>query len=594
MLVGWTIYVTPISGETNLPELKKVAEPRLKSIYSEVHQVSEFLKPNTKAIVLVFMGTQCPVIAQYAPRLVELSDKYQPKGVQFLGIYSNVGDDVLRMALHAQRCDFPFPPLIDTEHRLADRYQIEVMSEVVVVDRDLKVRYQGAIDNQFKKRGTAAQATQHYLEDALNQFLSNQTVELTHTLASGCKIERREPPVSEQPVTYHKDVAPILQKHCQVCHRAGEVGPFTLTSYRDAFENASMIEETAVERRMPPWHGVLNPKFGDILGDKRMSNDEIETITSWVRQGAKEGDRAETSPPIQWPAATSWGIGKPDFVYKMPAPFKVPATGTLDYQFIRVPLNFPEDRWFRASETKPGNPQVVHHIGLHIVESGDREYNGFAGMAVVFGLNGETSRELNDYVPGDPYNHKVYADNEAVRLPKGTDLLFEVHYTPNGKATTDQSMVAVRWAKSPPEEEILTRVFRKKRGGFKIPPHEGHYRMDDVYYFEQDVLIDSIRPHLHARGKSYQLDIVYRDPKTDEIERRETILAVPNFDFRWQRTYELKTPLRVPAGAELLATAHFDNSELNPNNPNPNAEVLWGLQSADEMFSSRFRYRLAK
>src|SRR6185295_2926395 len=207
-------------------------------------------------VVCIFVGTHCPVVQQYMPRLKEIHETYQPKGVQLLAIYSNVGDNVLGMALHAQDMDIPFPALLDHEHRLADLYQVERTPEVVVLDGKLKKRYQGAIDNQFKKRGNTDAATEDYLENAISQVLAGQTVEPDHVLASGCRIERREPLGIEGPVSFHKDVEPLLQEHCQACHRPGEVGPFSLLSYKDAYNNADMIEEVVSERRMPPWHGI--------------------------------------------------------------------------------------------------------------------------------------------------------------------------------------------------------------------------------------------------------------------------------------------------------------------------------------------------
>jgi len=274
----------------------------------------------------------------------------------------------------------------------------------------------------------------------------------------------------------------------------------------------------------------------------------------------------------------------------------VPKSGTLEYQFFRVRLDLEEDRWFRGVEVKPGNPEVVHHISLHLAPAvSDKRYDGPAAMVQLYGLNGERNRAINDFVPGDSYNAKIYPPDQAVRIPKHTDLIFEVHYTPNNRAaTTDQSMVGFQWADQPPQHEVLTTIFRKPIGGFRVPPFDPHFRVEDTYYFEHDVEIDGIRPHFHYRGKSFRLELIDRDPDTDEIVQRRTILSVPVFDPFWQRTYELATPLRLPAGAELLATGHFDNSKLNPNNPDPSAEVTWGQQTqTDEMFSTRFKFRAA-
>jgi len=359
--------------------------------------------------------------------------------------------------------------------------------------------------------------------------------------------------------------------------------------------NAEKIREVVTDRRMPPWHGLLNPEFGTLRNDKRLSNEEIETLVSWIDAGAPEGNRADAPPPLRWPDQAAWEIGKPDFVYRMPQPFRVPKSGALEYQFFRVPMNLDDDRWFRAVEIKPGNPEVVHHITLHVAPStSSKQLGGLATMAQLYGLNGERAHLINDFLPGDTYNAKTYPPDQAVLIPKHTDLIFEVHYTPNNRAaTTDQSVVAFRWADAPPRQQVHTIVFRKAIGGFRIPPQDPHYRMEDTYYFKHDVDLDAIRPHFHFRGKSYRLELIKRHPQTDEIVERQTILTVPVFDPAWQRTYELATPLRMEAGSELLATGNFDNSPINPNNPDPTAEVHWGQQSSDEMFSTRFKYRLA-
>jgi len=283
-------------------------------------------------------------------------------------------------------------------------------------------------------------------------------------------------------------------------------------------------------------------------------------------------------------------------IFQMSEPFRVPKSGTLEYQFFRVKLNQNEDRWFRGVEIRPGNREVVHHITLHVAPPlKDQKLAGFATMAQLYGLNTESAHVLHDYVPGDLDNAKRYPPGQAVFIPKHSDLVFEVHYTPNNREeVSDQSMVALQWASERPREEILTKIFRKSAGRFRIPPHDSHCKMEDTYYFSQDVVIAAIRPHFHLRGQSYRLERIERDPKTDEISGRETILSVPIYDPAWQRTYELETPLSLPAGTELLATAVFDNSSLNPNNPDPSKEVVWGQQTSDEMFSTRFKYRLAE
>jgi hypothetical protein len=597
LAIAFALIIVPrvLWAGSPLEGLDSAARPHLKSVYSSVHDMKEFSRGDTKAVVCVFLGTECPVARQYLPRLNELSGEFRDKGVRFLGVYADVGVNVLDMATHAHDAEIVFPVFKDVDQRLVKALDVQFVPEVVVLNSKLEKVYQGAIDDQYKRHGRRAAATQNYLHDALAAVVEGRAIEQSYVPASGCPLERSEPKRTPKELTFYKHVAPIVQRRCQHCHREGGPAPFELISFDDVAYNTEKIREVVIDRRMPPWHGFLNPEFGKLANDQRLTDEELDTLVSWIDGGAQEGNAAEAPPPVRFLSDAEWGIGKPDYVFKMPEPFRVPKSGTIEYQFFRVKLDYKEDRWFRGVEIKPGNRQVVHHVTLHVAPSvKDDKFAGFASMAQLYGLTGEHAHLINDYVPGDPYNAKTYPAHQAVVIPKHSDLIFEVHYTPNNKsAVSDQSMVAFQWAKGPPQEQVLTKVFRKATGRFRVPPFESHYRVEDSYYFENDVVIDAIRPHYHLRGRSYRLEIVQRNPQTDEIEERQTVLSVPIFDQGWQRTYELETPLELPAGTELLATGIFDNSDLNPNNPDPSAEVVWGQQTTDEMFSTRFKYRLA-
>ena len=571
----------------------RAERPKLKSIYGVTHGLQELVAEGKPGGVFIFTDVDCPVAQLYVPRLTEMYEEYAPQGIAFYAVYPNNRTDILQMAKHAHDAELPYPALADLDQRLANLLDAEKTPEVVLLDANWEKQYQGAIDDQFKRQGRKPGANVNYLRDAIEQLLAGEPPKIPFTTASGCPIERLKRPAVRPGTTYHRDIAPLMQKHCQGCHRSGGAAPFELTTYEDAYYNAERIQENVVERRMPPWHGFLNPVYGKLGHDAQLSASDIRTIDDWVRSGAAEGDPAEAPPEKAWPDEETWAIGKSDYIYTTDG-FLVPKTGILDYQFFRVKLGFDEDRWFRAVEVKPGSTEVVHHVGLHVVPSSDKGFTGFSGMAELYGLNAEGAILINDYVPGDIYNAKHYPPEQAVRIPKNSDLVFEIHYTPNHREEVfDKSRVGFIWADKPPQEEVFTKVFRKPIGRFRIPPHTSHHTMQDSCYFEHDVWIDAIRPHFHYRGKSFRLELISRDPHSDQITKRETILSVPVWDPDWQRTYELETPLWLPAGSELLATGNFDNSYLNPNNPDPTVSVEYGQQSSDEMFSVRYKYRHA-
>jgi hypothetical protein len=571
------------------------SQATLKSIYSGLHTLEEIRDPQTRAIVVVFLDTECPIANSYVPRLTQLHQQLRDQHVVFLGVYANSRVDVWSMATHAHDANVPFPVFKDVDQQLADALGVKVTPEVVVLDGELNKKYQGPIDNQFRRGGSLPAATEHYLKDALTALLSGEEIKVASRPAAGCPLGRQQPLVSSKEFTFHRDVEPIVQRHCQACHRPEGVAPFSLLTYDDAYYNAERIAEVVGDRQMPPWHGTLNSEFGTLHNDKRLSDEEIEVLTGWAAHGAPEGDKKDAPMAVKWPPANAWDIAKPDYVYKMPQPFRVPKHGVLEYQFFRVPLNSPEDRWYKAVEVRPGHRDVVHHIAVHVVPAGNEQIEGMAAMAMLYGINTQRGNVIADYVPGDSHNAKTYPTDQACRIPKHSDLIFELHYTPNNRQEADdQSMVGFIWSDKAPVEEVERRVFRKPVGRFRIPPNDPHFAMQDSYYFETDVDLDAIRPHFHLRGKSYRLEIIDRNPDSGEITNRKTILAIPRFDQRWQRTYEMEKPLRIAAGTELLATVNFDNSKFNPNNPDPNKEVLWGQQTTDEMFSTWFRYRVAK
>jgi mono/diheme cytochrome c family protein len=352
-------------------------------------------------------------------------------------------------------------------------------------------------------------------------------------------------------VTFTKDVAPIFFNNCVQCHRPGEIAPMSLLTYKDARPWARSIREKVATRVMPPWHA--DPHFGEFANDRRLSDKDIETITAWVDQGAKEGNAKDL--PAAPEFLEGWNIGKPDVVFYLPQEYTVPASGVVEYKYFKVPTNFKEDKWIQASEIRPGVRGVVHHIIV------------FAQKA------NEPQRLIVGYAPGE--QPAVISKGFAKKIPAGSDLIFQVHYTPNGTEAKDKSYVGFVFAKEPPKNEVMTRPVLNAK--FVIPPGDPNYQVESTYTFTQDAHIYSLMPHMHVRGKDFIFKATFPDGTS------QVLLSVPKYDFAWQTYYTLKEPLAAPKRTRLDCLAHFDNSEKNKYNPDPKKEVRWGDQTWEEM-----------
>jgi mono/diheme cytochrome c family protein len=359
--------------------------------------------------------------------------------------------------------------------------------------------------------------------------------------------------------SYSRDVAPIFQRHCQECHRPGEVAPMPLLTYRDARPWAKSIKKHVESRAMPPWHA--DPNHGKFLNDPSLSDEEVRTIVAWVDAGAPEGDPKDLPAPREW--VEGWRIGQPDVVFSMPQEFRVPASGTVPYKYFMVPTHFKEDRWIQAAEARPGNPAVVHHIIAFIREPGKRGE----------GAGAPWERHLCGTAPGnDP---DIFPPGTAKLVKAGSYLVLQMHYTPNGEETTDRSSIGLVFAREPPQHRM--RVQAAMNPLLRIPPGASDHVVKSVFNFGQDSVLWGLMPHMHLRGKSFRFDIVFPDGRTD------TLLNVPRYDFNWQHGYALAQPLEVPAGSRVECTAVFDNSKENRANPDPTQEVRWGDQTWEEM-----------
>jgi hypothetical protein len=366
--------------------------------------------------------------------------------------------------------------------------------------------------------------------------------------------------------TFTKDVAPIFFKNCAECHRPGEVAPMSLMNFKEVRPWAKSIREKVVSREMPPWHA--DPAHGAWSNDKRMSQKEIDTITAWVDGGAMEGDPKDM--PAAPKFAKGWQIGEPDITFQMPEEFTVPAEGAVPYMYFTVPTNFTEDKYIAAMEARAGDLSVVHHIVVYVR---DPKEKASRKQDIGTGLLGALS----------PGNTPFIASPGTAKLIKaGSNLVFQMHYTPSGKVTKDRSIIGLKFAKSPVNKVITTTAAWDAR--FEIPPNAQNHEVRAYYNVEEDIDIISLMPHMHLRGKDYTYIAHYPDG------RQEILLSVPRYDFGWQVYYYPVKPLRMPKGTKIETIAHYDNSTRNAQNPDPSKPVHFGEQTWEEMMNGFFDF----
>jgi hypothetical protein len=380
-------------------------------------------------------------------------------------------------------------------------------------------------------------------------------------------------------VTFSKDVAPIVQQHCQSCHRPGEGAPFSMLTYEEAKPWATAMKQMVVTRAMPPWfEDGHTEKFAN---NRSLTQAQIDTIAAWVDAGAPKGDPKDLPAPLAF--VKGWTIPSPDKIFQLPRAFPIPATGIMDYQYVILPTGFTKDTWVQDVEAAPTDRSVVHHIVAYVRKPGSNYFKGqpkevfFVAPPAKTGEKAEKDDVPSDwlvgYAPGQPPD--MFEPGQAKLIPAGSDIVLEVHYMPEGKATTDQANLGLVLAKEAPTERVMTLSTGNEK--FKIPPGDPDYRVDASFTTQREVTLLGMHPHMHMRGKDMSYRLVFPDGET------RTILNVPHYNWHWQLWYNLAKPIVLPAGTRIECTAHYDNSANNPENPDPTKTITWGQQSFDEM-----------
>ncbi len=401
--------------------------------------------------------------------------------------------------------------------------------------------------------------------------------------------------------TFTKDVAPILQKHCQECHRPGEAVPMTLMSYEEVRPWVKSIRKNVSERLMPPWHA--DPSIQHFKNDRRMTEEEVSKIVAWADTGAVMGDPKDLPAPRQF--SSGWKIGTPDAIFTFDHDQVLSPELNDEYRYVVMHTNFKEDHWLKATECRAGNVNVVHHIiafgkppGMSFAEGRRRsgaQGEGFAKPQAEAGEQGDQKGRgqhrgrpgfgdvtlLGGMAPGtDPH---VMPVGEGMFLPAGSDIVFQMHYHKEpGKEEHDSSMIGLKFADYTVTKQRHADAVANPM--FSIPPNAENHEVKAILTLDEDIELKTVMPHMHLRGKDMKVWAVYPDG------HQEDLIWVPKYDFNWQTIYEFTEPVKLPKGAKLFAVAHYNNSKSNPFNPDPNVTVHFGEPTTAEMMFAFLSY----
>jgi peroxiredoxin/mono/diheme cytochrome c family protein len=570
LATSWPAAVLAADAKPQTP--RTIANFTLSDIHSEKWSLDA--QKDKQVVVVAFLGTECPLAKLYGPRLAQLAANYAGKNVAFVAIDSNVQDSLAELVAYARTAKIDFPVLRDVKNEVATQFGATRNPQVFVLDQARVVRYHGRIDDQYGVGFARTESKRQDLKLAIDELLAAHDVTVAETTAVGCLIGRSHEPQANASVTYSNQIARLFNKRCVECHHAGDIAPFSLTSYDDASGWAEMIAEVVDQGRMPPWHA--DPKFGKFSDDRRLTDEERREIHEWVAAGAPQGDPKELPPAPTFPS-TGWHQDRPpDLILAMSTqPYHVKADGVLRYQHFRVETGFAADKWIEMAEVMPGNRAVVHHVLVHCRSNHHGFGEGVAGQGF-----------LAAYVPG--LRPISYPKGMAKCIPAGSSLTFQIHYTPNGTAQDDITRIGL-WFVDPQSVTREVKTIAATNLLFAIPPGDDNYQVDATSNrLPEGSQVLTLMPHMHLRGKSFFYEAVFPNGK------RETLLDVPKYDFNWQTAYREVKPLSFPVGTRIHAIAHFDNSEENLNNPNPKTPVFWGDQTYEEMMIGYFDLAVPK
>ncbi len=510
--------------------------------------------------VIAFLGVGCPVARQYGARLEEIARDHAGRGVRVIGVDANRQDSSAEFAAAAREMGITFPLAMDPGQATARALGAVRTGGVVVLDRLGRIAYAGRVDDQFAPGVAKPEAGSRELLAALDDILAGRPVALPRTEAVGCLItfDRAATADAASAPTFAGDVLPMLQAHCMECHRSGEIGPFDVSTLDEVSGWAAMMLETMEQGRMPPWHA--SAEHGAFKNERHLPAGAIDLFRRWIDAGMPAGDAAAA--PAAPAFVDGWRLpAAPDIVAPLgKRPYRVPASGTVDYQYFVADPHVEEETWVRAAQVIPGAPSVVHHA---IVFARPENLGDFRGLGLV-----------SAYVPGQ--RATTLPPGHARRIPARSKFVFQMHYTPDGRERDDLTTIGLVTI---PREEVTHEVMTLAAldQDFEIPPHAAaHPVRAELSRWPAGSSLLAVSPHMHVRGRAFEI-------RARRAGGTETLLSVPRYDFNWQHTYEFTEPVPLDGIEAIEIEAVFDNSSGNPVNPAPEETVMWGDQTWEEM-----------
>ncbi len=507
------------------------------------------------AIALLVQANGSAATAASLPDFMTLQQRYDEQGIQFFLINPMGGQDRSLVRVEMESLGVEIPVLMDDSQVVSEALGIDRTGEVLLYDpKKFTVVFRGPVGSE--------------LESAMQAMLAGETVHTARVAASGEPVSYS---YKDQQVSYANDIAPLIAENCAECHRDGGVAPFAMDSHTMVKGWSPMIREVVMTKRMPP--AQVDPHIGNFPNAMNLENSEVQKLISWISAGSPQDGANDPLAELSWPES-EWAFGEPDYIIDIPTQ-QIPATGVLDYIYLTVPIDIEEDKWVRASQYVPGDRSVLHHT-VHDLIGPDGMRNSPLNTA-----------SITAYVPGGAPRQEL--PNTGGILRKGSAIRLNLHYTTNGKETTDSSRIGLWFY---PEGEIPEERMSGQcaciftRDWTDIPAYDPNFEQTKSIVIPEDAYLHGHYAHMHFRGKYMRFYADYPDGT------REELINIANYSYNWQLNYQYDEPKFVPGGTRITAVGAFDNSPQNPANPDPSIDVSWGEQSWDEMFfgSTRWKY----